>query len=307
MAINTYNDPTEIVWYTNLSGQKESRLQSNQTYVITNNFFTLIGIPDLFNKVNIISINTTPNATTLSESPLGSALLSDNFTVDYGLGRVYLSSLYDGKTATISTWYSRGYIKYPASRIYLEDSAGNWNSTNLEDFATEVATKMGTDVGVVQDELTAHKTTDILGNVHPATKIEYSTGVSIKTQHDTDIGNLQTQINNLGNTFATDVELITAINQTIENLSSDINDETWTNTTENTSLATVTNGSAIVTISSGIFPSNINGYKFKIGMLAENPVSGDIVEYEILTRDSNTQLTLTMIGQLLVQILKLNY
>lgn len=97
---------------------------------------------------------------------------------------------------------------------------------------------------------------------------------------------LQDEINNIQSGLNANASLNAADkNEVIQNISTDINKETWTNYTQSTSKVTTTNGSATVTLSSGTWLSDIVGKQIKFNI--------DGTKYTVLTRNSNTQITLS--------------
>ena len=126
MAITDFNDPVIINWYTDGEGSKISLNRQNQTYVVLNNKIILSEIPDMFYKINTITVG----ATTLYESRIGTLVNTTNFSVNYALGEITVDSSYNGQTITIPSWYARGIIYYPSSRIYNNvDASGNVTQT----------------------------------------------------------------------------------------------------------------------------------------------------------------------------------
>jgi hypothetical protein len=127
MAINDYNDPIVIKWETDEYGNKISILKTNEEHMIVKNKFTLKGIPDPFNKVQI---------TGLTEIKLNQAITSNTqFKVDYTTGEITFHSDKEAETITVASYYSRGILYYPSSRIYTElDNTGNVKETLADIF-----------------------------------------------------------------------------------------------------------------------------------------------------------------------------
>ena len=65
------------------------------------------------------------DSTTLYEVPAGTLISNDTFTVDYENGVITVSSIYDGKEATIAALSSKGSIFFPLSRIYDDVNPGS--------------------------------------------------------------------------------------------------------------------------------------------------------------------------------------
>jgi lysophospholipase L1-like esterase len=140
MAITDYNDPLVITWYVDDEGSKISLLRTNQTYVIINNKIILSEIPSMFEKINTMTIG----ETTLYESKIGTLVSTNNFVCNYTLGEITVNSSYNGQTAVIPSWNARGVIKYPASRLTIEDIDGYYTSNNAEDAFAEIYERVST-------------------------------------------------------------------------------------------------------------------------------------------------------------------
>lgn len=137
MAIqDTYRDPLFIKWYIDpLTGQKIVTSRTNEPHKIVNNIIMLAEIPSEDDKVNIINIG----EITLYEAPLGTILDENHFSVNYTLGLINLSDDYDGQTAIVPEYYSRGIIFYPSSRIYYElNESGTDIQSTLKDFTDSI-------------------------------------------------------------------------------------------------------------------------------------------------------------------------
>lgn len=119
--INTFDNPIYNLWYTDGLGNKVSVTKTNETYKVVDNKIFLTHIPDKLIKVNSIIIN----STTIYEVAEGSIINENNFTVDYELGLITTSSIYDGQTAIVSSYAAKGSIMFPMSRIYDDQNSGN--------------------------------------------------------------------------------------------------------------------------------------------------------------------------------------
>lgn len=125
MAIDTYRDCLVPLWYTDGS-QKISVVRNNEQHQIVLNKITLYEIPDEYQKINTITID----STTLYEVKYGTIPNSNQFTVNYTIGEITFDSSRDGQTVTIPSYKSRGILYWPASRIYDQlDENGNVIST----------------------------------------------------------------------------------------------------------------------------------------------------------------------------------
>ena len=131
MSIDTYRDPLFIKWYTDLSGQKVSVQRTNEQYKVVRNKVVLTEIPDEFYKVQIPG---------LTERKVGTVLSSTEFSVNYTLGEISFHSSKEAQTITITSYYSRGVIYYPASRVWtkLSDDCSVIEET-FQDFVDSIA------------------------------------------------------------------------------------------------------------------------------------------------------------------------
>jgi hypothetical protein len=90
---------------------------------ILNKRLVLSEIPDTLFKVNIAGYTEKD----YSGYMLGTKLQSNEFTVDYALGVVYFSDSVADNTTVSCTYKGTGYAKYPASRIYFQNSDGTYS------------------------------------------------------------------------------------------------------------------------------------------------------------------------------------
>jgi hypothetical protein len=127
MAINDYLDPLIITWNTDEAGQKISVLTQNEEHKLINNKFTLNGIPDIYNRVQITGYYEIKNNQQITAA--------NQFKCDYTTGQITMHSSLEASTITVATYYNRGVIFYPSSRIYTElDNAGNVKETLADIF-----------------------------------------------------------------------------------------------------------------------------------------------------------------------------
>jgi hypothetical protein len=125
MAIETFRDPIFIKWYTDSSGQKITVQRINEQYKIVKNKIMLAEIPSEFEKIQI---------TGFTELPYGRIPASATEFVCY--------STLEGTTITIASYYSRGILMYPASRIFSSyDSASNTVLETIQDVADNLSGK----------------------------------------------------------------------------------------------------------------------------------------------------------------------
>jgi tetratricopeptide (TPR) repeat protein len=138
MTITQYNDPLLPVWYTDGAGNKISIEITNDYYKIVNNKIWLAGIPSDYFKINTIQID----STVLYEAKQGSIINTNNFTVDYNLGIITVDESYNGKTALVQSWKSRGALFFPANRVYDVVNGtianGEFIGKTLQDYINEI-------------------------------------------------------------------------------------------------------------------------------------------------------------------------
>ena len=105
-----YNDPIIYNWhYNEQTGEKYSVKLNNEQHVITGGKIFLNQIPDKFHGVKING---------LVERDL--IQTAEHFKVDYTNGMITFQKAKEGQTVTISEYYGRGVISYPASRIWTK-------------------------------------------------------------------------------------------------------------------------------------------------------------------------------------------
>jgi hypothetical protein len=124
--MSNFSDPLIITWHVDGSGNKISLPITNINHTVINGRFLLDYIPDEFYKVTI----NTPSD--MVEIDIGRLLTSNaQYKVDYTNGLVYVHSDLEGDTINAS-YYSRGIISYPASRVYTESTGENITETLQE-------------------------------------------------------------------------------------------------------------------------------------------------------------------------------
>jgi hypothetical protein len=113
--IETYRDPLFIKWYVNNEGQKISVERNNLQFRIVGDQIILPEVPDEFYGIDI---------TDMIQLPVGRLIeLENEFVVDWTSGLIKFHPDKNGTNVTINSYWARGAIYYPASRIYLR--AGN--------------------------------------------------------------------------------------------------------------------------------------------------------------------------------------
>ena len=131
MAINSpYVDPLIITWHTDSEGKKVSVLRENEQQKVVNGKITLSEIPDEFYGVTISGYN---------EVKYGKIINETDFKVNYALGEVAFHPSQEGKTIIVDSYYGRGIIYYPSSRIYYTTSPDGDVETTLQDFLDSIA------------------------------------------------------------------------------------------------------------------------------------------------------------------------
>jgi len=212
MAITNYNDPLIITWYTDNSGNKINVHRQNQSYKIINNKIILSEIPDEFLKINTIIINNT----IIYENKIGTNININNFVVNYTLGEITIDPSYNGETVTIPSWYARGVIKYPASRIELEDIDNLYGSQDAEGAFAEMAQRVNNLITEAEQpsEVVDARVSGITSAVYPILKnrldteygevysarensISILTYNSLKERLDGDYGEINGKISNI--------------------------------------------------------------------------------------------------------------
>lgn len=112
--MNQYPNDIFIQWHIDSYGAKYSIRKDNEPYIVVGNKIALNEIPDRQFRVKITSMEETDKIEDIND-----------YKVDYDNGFVYFDSSLDGSTITIATYYGRGLIMYPASRIYMLDTNNN--------------------------------------------------------------------------------------------------------------------------------------------------------------------------------------
>ena len=129
--MNQYPNDIFIQWHTDSYGTKYSIRYDNEPYIVVGNKIALNEIPDRQSRVKITGMEEVDKIEDIND-----------YKVDYNNGFVYFDSSLDGSTITISTYYGRGLIMYPASRIYMLDS--NNNTITLEEKILAIEQKLTT-------------------------------------------------------------------------------------------------------------------------------------------------------------------
>lgn len=107
--MNQYPNDIFIQWHTDSYGSKYSIRRVNESYIVVGNKIALNEIPDRQFRVKITGMEEVDK-------------IEDNndYKVDYDNGFIYFHSSLDGSTITIATYYGRGLIMYPSSRIWTK-------------------------------------------------------------------------------------------------------------------------------------------------------------------------------------------
>lgn len=114
--MNKYNDPLFIDWNRNSKGEPHSVALGPEEHEIVKNKIYLNQIPDEFYRVHI------PGMTEVKTGIKNNT----QFRVDYANGEITFHPSLNKKTVKGITYYGRGVILYPASRIYthIDDLTG---------------------------------------------------------------------------------------------------------------------------------------------------------------------------------------
>lgn len=119
-----YSDPLYITLNRDGSGNPVSVEIDNETITVVNGISFLSGIPDKYYRVVI---------TGFTEIEIGEEITaSTQFKCYYPTGQLFFDSSQEGKTINVDTFYSRGAIYYPASRIW-DSISGNEVTQTLQD------------------------------------------------------------------------------------------------------------------------------------------------------------------------------
>lgn len=209
-----YNDPLFIQWNTDEAGNKISVEILNEEHKIVDNKVTLTQIPDNFYRVQINGF-TEINIKEEIDS-------ATKFKVNYLNGIITFDSSLDGQTITITKYYGRGIIYYPASRIYSETNGNNVVET-LQDIINTNKIIYQNPVATYNDISTTYPSPVIGWTVQ---ELEFNKfyrwdGTEWRFIQQFDIANIQTQINensnkigDLSNLNTSDTSsLVSAINE----------------------------------------------------------------------------------------------
>lgn len=128
LPIEQYRDPLVIKWYTDELDRKISVERLNEEYTIVNGQILLTEIPDEKYGVTINGMKEIRNNKILEEN---------EYKVNYTQGVIRFNESQEAKTKAI-TFYSRGIIYYPASRIYTSAQEGEVQETLQSILDTQV-------------------------------------------------------------------------------------------------------------------------------------------------------------------------
>ena len=191
--VESYKDPIFIQWYTDGYGNKVSVERTNIQIKVVNNQAVLPEIPDEIYGVDI---------TNMIQVPMDRGIQAQSeFYVNWATGHIVFHSSKEGNTITINSYWARGCIFYPASRVYLKTSEAavtqnlqqvfDFASTTLDEFLTgDVSVTTEGVVTIEEEAVTFPKiqniTTDkILGRTTAETGvIEELTPEQIRTMLD---------------------------------------------------------------------------------------------------------------------------
>lgn len=135
-----YLNPLHIVW--RKGDDTDPYIDKAEFLLVANQTLILSEIPDRFQKVKItglVEIN--------ADSVKSRSMLSNEFYVDYSTGVVRLHKDSEGKT--VNAFYKgRGFIQYPADRIYYKDGNNNVVGT-----LSKIIDESNTIISEVEDKL----------------------------------------------------------------------------------------------------------------------------------------------------------
>ncbi len=136
MNIDYIANPIYIDWLRDNNGNKISLPVNNEQKQVADNRMILNYIPDQFYKVTF-SVGSTPT----TEISISESITNVNqYKVDYSMGYIYLHPNLEASLLTCS-YYKRGVIMYPASRIYtsINNQTGDIEQT-LQQQAENIST-----------------------------------------------------------------------------------------------------------------------------------------------------------------------
>ena len=100
-------DSIYIQWHTDLNGQKYSIKRLGEAYTVAGNKIILNEIPDIQSGITIAGMEESERIAK-----------QNDFKVDYTSGVINFDKSKEGKIIIIDSYYARGVVMYPASRIY---------------------------------------------------------------------------------------------------------------------------------------------------------------------------------------------
>ena len=130
-----YNDPIYIQWNEDEHGNLVNVEMPPEQHLVFDNKITLLQIPNVLQRVQIREYNNeTPpvkvNTTDFTEiHDKKTALGPYNFRVNYENGMIFFHPDRNGTYITITRYFGRGVIYYPASRIYTKAGEGTIEQT----------------------------------------------------------------------------------------------------------------------------------------------------------------------------------
>jgi hypothetical protein len=225
-----FNDPLHIIWRKGTVDDPYS--DKTESLLIVNNVIVLHEIPDKFNHVVITGY-------TEIDDDLGRAPNSTEFVVDYQTGIITFNSSEEGKTVT-TTYKGRGYIQYPAERIYFHNKVDVLQT--MQEAANQLEDIIDT-TGQLSDAITTGQTlkTDLDADI--------ASGNTLKTGLDTSIATGETTKANLdaSNTTANNTKTaLDASNTTANNTKTALDASNSTASTTKTNLdASISTGTTL--------------------------------------------------------------
>jgi hypothetical protein len=107
----------KVVWNKNSQGNPISILMQPETHTVVNGNILLNQIPDKAYGINITGFSA------ISDWDYSTAIGTTQFRVDYSVGMIFFNSAKEGTQVTVSSYYGKGLIFFPYSRIWVEDDA----------------------------------------------------------------------------------------------------------------------------------------------------------------------------------------
>lgn len=147
-----YQELLDILWHTDVNGNKISIQRTNQQFKIVDNKIILNEVPDSFYKVTISGKYEIDFKQRINSA--------EYFKVNYLTGEVFFHENLDGNTVIVDEYYGRGVIRLFGKRIIIQDSYNNWDSDNLEDLSVEIKNYINSQASTLDNHTTKIQTNE---------------------------------------------------------------------------------------------------------------------------------------------------